>query len=85
MGSRALSSRCFDGAKTLQGLGIVPEAFLTRVAQLEGRVALGLADADKTWCFCDANVFLQYQLFDQVDWAKELDYSAVVLVVPTAA
>jgi hypothetical protein len=73
-----------DASKTLQGLGINPEALLRRLADLEGRVTLAPAELAKAWCFCDANVFLQYALFDQVDWAKELGRPAVVLVVPTA-
>ncbi len=73
-----------DASNTLRGLGIDPEALLRRVGELEGRIELSPADLAKTWCFSDANVFLQYALFDQVDWPKELGCAAVVLVVPTA-
>jgi len=69
-----------DTNNTLRGL----EALLHRVGELEGRVELGSADLAKAWYFSDANVFLQFEVFDQVDWPKELGHTAVVLVVPTA-
>jgi hypothetical protein len=73
-----------DADHTIARLGVRAAALLESVAALEGRVALGADDLRKVWCVCDANVFLQYHLFDQVDWPAELGYPAVVLVVPTA-
>lgn len=73
-----------DASNTLGGLGINPDALVRRVGEIEGRLQLSPADLAKTWCVCDANVFLHFALFDQVDWPKELGYKAVVLVVPTA-
>lgn len=73
-----------DASNTLRGLGIDPEALVRRVGQIEGRIQLDPPDLAKAWCFCDANVFLHYAPFDQVDWPSELGYKAVVLVVPVA-
>jgi hypothetical protein len=33
------------------------------------------------YCFLDTNIFLQYQMFDDVDWPKLLDVENVTLVV----
>lgn len=50
----------------------------------EGRVLLDEAGRAKLWCICDANLFIQYTTFDQVDWHEQLGVPSVVLVVPTA-
>lgn len=34
------------------------------------------------YCFLDTNVFLQYKMFDEVDWPQVLDAKEVCLVVP---
>jgi|GEM_PF-6350665 len=56
-----------------------------RVSCLLGRVQPNDDDLEKVWCFCDTNLFLQYQLFTEVDWCSQLEFHRVVLVVPTVA
>lgn len=43
---------------------------------------LSKADQRKHWLVCDANLFLHYSMFSEVDWAAELKVPASVLVVP---
>jgi hypothetical protein len=65
-------------------LQIDKEMLVRRVGELEGLQIPSEVDLVKAWCFTDANFFLQYKIFDQVDWSKELDLTATVLVVPTS-
>ena len=72
------------GAQMLPSLGLRDTALLQWIGQEYGRVELGEGDRAKVWCVCDANLFLQFRFFDEVDWHRELGFDRVVLVVPTA-
>ena len=73
-----------NGKAGLRAMGIDLGTLVRRVGEIEGRITLRAADLAKAWCFADANVFLEYQHFYQVDWPRALGVGPVVLVVPTS-
>lgn len=64
----------------VRAVGINQPALMGKLAELSGRVK-SREEADRLWCFCDSNVFLQYRLFTDVDWPRGLSCGSVVLVV----
>jgi hypothetical protein len=60
-----------------------PEVVRRRALKSRRR-RLSDAESAKAWYVTDANLFLQYKPFDQVDWTTHLGPSELVLVVPTA-